>query len=164
MKVNDQVAACPCCGALGGSTLAQAPALLAVCDVLVVRALESVGKRVVRAEPGRSRYNKMRGHPWYEAHTLWRPDTRSIDGGLNGCWDVVPAMLAGHGCCNVTAAQVIRMVDDYVRDLLVTGTAHRLPELRYRFEKYLGIELPAEPEPYRPQQDQQPPRPMVVGR
>ena len=42
------------------------------------------------------------------------------------------------------------MVDTYVRDLLITGTAHNISDLRYRFERYLGIPL-ADPMPYSPE-------------
>lgn len=145
--MSEPAASCPCCGAYGGTTLAQAPTLLAVCDVLVVRALEAVGKRIVRVE--RSRYNRLGTKPWHLAHTIWRPDGGMIDKGLAGSWDVIPAMLDSHGCCGVTSLQVKDMIDSYVRDLLVTGTPHRLGELHYRFESYLGVPL-AEPEPYDP--------------
>jgi hypothetical protein len=64
-----------------------------------------------------------------------------IDKALTGAWDVVPALLTEHGCCNVTAVQVTRTLDAYVRDLLLTGTPHQLGELRYRFEAHLGIPL-----------------------
>ena len=141
------VGACPVCGAYSGSTLGQAPALLAVCDVLVVRALEAVGKRIVRAE--RSRYNRKGTRPWHEAHTIWTPDPSMVNKGLEGSWDVIPAMLDHHGCCGVTSRQVQQMIDSYVRDLLVTGTAHNMTDLRYRFEQFLGIPL-EEPEPYEP--------------
>lgn len=139
--------ACPACGAYSGSTLSQAPALLAVCDVLVVRALEAIGRRIVRVE--RSRFNRMGNRPWHFAHTLWKPDLSMVDHVLAVSWDVIPAMLDNHGCCGVTSRQVQVMMDSYVRDLLLTGTPHRLPELRYRFESFLGIPL-EEPEPYDP--------------
>lgn len=143
-------AACPLCGAYGGATLAQAPALLAVCDVLVVRALESVGKRIIRSE--RSRYARKGTRPWHDAHTLWRPTPDMVDKGLAGSWDVIPAMLDNHGCCGVTSRQVKEMVDAYVRDLLVTGKAHNMNDLRYRFETFLGILL-VEPPAYTPRPD-----------
>lgn len=143
----ETVAACPVCGAYGGVTLSQAPALLAVCDVLVVRGLEAVGKRLVRAE--RSRFSRMGTRPWHEAHTLWRPDAAMLDKGLAGSWDVIPALLDSHGCCGVTTRQVTDMVDSYVRDLLITGTRHDLSELRYRMETVLGVPL-GEPVPYEP--------------
>ena len=146
-ETSTAAAACPMCGAFSGSALAVAPALLAVCDVLVVRALESVGKRIVRVE--RSRFKRLATNPWHVAHTIWTPDTGMIDKGLAGSWDVIPALLDNHGCCGVTSRQVQSMIDSYVRDLLVTGTPHRLPELRYRFESFLGVPLP-EPVPYDP--------------
>lgn len=142
------VGACPMCGQYSGSTLGQAPALLAVCDVLVVRALETVGKRIVRAE--RSRFNRKGTRPWHEAHTIWSPDDKMVEKGLEGSWDVIPAMLDNHGCCGVTSRQIQEMMDSYVRDLLVTGTAHNITDLRYRFESRLGLSL-HEPEPYEPQ-------------
>lgn len=151
----DFAQACPCCGAYSGTKLAQAPALLAVCDVLVVRALEAVGKHIVRSG-GRSRYRSIQGRrtarAWHLAHTLpgCQPDNEMIDRALEGAWDVVPAMMSVHGCCNVTVAQVTRMLDGYTRDLLITGTAHNLRDLRYRFEKHLGIPLPVLPMPYSP--------------
>lgn len=142
---SDTVAACPMCGAYGSSSLAQPPALLAVCDVLVVHALETVGKRIVRAE--RSRYSRLGTRPWHQAHTMWTPDTAMVDKALIGSWDVIPALLDNHGCCGVTSRQVESMVDQYVRDLLVVGKPHNMSDLRYRFEKFLGITL-AEPVPY----------------
>jgi len=144
---TEHVTPCPVCGTYAGSPLAQAPALLAVCDVLVVRALELVGKHIVRLERGR--FNRMKGRPWHEAHTLWKPRPDMIEKALKGAWDVIPAMLDNHGCCGVTSRQVAIMVDSYVRDLLITGTAHNITDLRYRFENRLGIPL-AEPEPYEP--------------
>jgi hypothetical protein len=145
------VAPCACCGAYSLSPATQSSTLLAVCDVLVIHALEKVGKWIVRID--RSRHNQMGGRPWHTAHSMWRPDEAMIDKALIGAWDVVPAMLDEHGCCNVTAVNVTRTLDAYVRDLLITGTPHQLPELRYRFEAHLGIttrpHAPVEQEPAR---------------
>jgi hypothetical protein len=142
----ETAAACPCCGSFVGATLGMnASPLLAVADVLVIRALEAAGKRLVRSSRvGRSRFEKMRDRPLHTAHTLWRPDPELINKALVHAWDVVPAMLSAHGCCNVTAGQVTEMLDSYTRDLLITGTPHRLSELRYRFGSRLGIQLPPE--------------------
>lgn len=162
-STSETVSACPCCGAYTGTTLAQSPALLAVCDVLVVRALEATGKRIVRSNRGRFDAVINGGLPWHMAHTRWKPDQRMVDRALAGAWDVVPAMLSSHGCCGVNSAQVTRMLDQYVRDLLITLTPHQLGELRYRFEKYLGIPLPVIGEPYEPA-DEGAPAPLgVVG-
>ena len=136
-----EVARCPACGTYVGEglALAQPPALLAVCDVLVIWALESVGKIIVRHE--RSRYRALGTRPWHVAHTLWRPTPVETDKGLVDSWDIIPAMLDAHGCCGVTSRQVTQMIDSYVRDLLVTGTDHKVEELRYRFEKFLGVPI-----------------------
>lgn len=140
---------CPVCGSYTGTTVLASPsALLAVCDVLVVWALAAMGKRIVRAK--RERYGHFQGRPWHIAHTFWPPDDPMMDKGLEGAWDVVPAMLDTHGCCGVTSRQVVLMLDAYVRDLLATGTAHNLTDLRYRFETRLHIELPEPAAPYTP--------------
>lgn len=138
------VGTCPVCGAYGGE-MAKPSTMLAVCDVLIVKALEAMGKRIVRAE--RSRFSRLGTKPWHLAHTMWTPDALMVEKGLVGSWDVIPALLDNHGCCGVTSRQVESMVDNYVRDLLVTGTPHNMTDLRYRFEKFLGIPL-SEPQPY----------------
>lgn len=143
------VSSCPMCGSFSGATLAQSPALLAVCDVLVVKALEKVGKMLARNGGNRQRVKVAATTPWHQIHTIVAPTPKDIDKGLHGAWDVIPAMLANHGCCGVTSRQVEMMMDSYVRDLLITGTAHKMPDLRYRFERFLGIPLP-DAEPYNP--------------
>ena len=62
---------CPVCGASSLTPEAQMGALLAVCDVLVVKALEQLGKRIVRGE--RSRFRLLGTRPWYTVHTIWPP-------------------------------------------------------------------------------------------
>lgn len=137
---TETAAPCPCCGSYSGATLStQSSALLAVCDVLVVRALEVMGKRIVREDGKRNRFSVLDGRPWHIAHTLWAPDPNMIRKALQGAWIVVPAMLDSHGCCGVTAQAVTRMLDRYVADLLLTQTAHTLAELRYRFATELSI-------------------------
>lgn len=128
---------CPCCGAYALPGAAQPSALLAVCDVLCIKALEVVGKRIVRVT--RARFSQLGNQPWHTAHLKWRPDGSMIEKALSGAWDVIPAMLYRHGCCDVTARQVTDMVDSYVRDLLITGTEHSLPELAYRFKDRLAL-------------------------
>lgn len=144
IETSETVSPCPCCGAYTAASLAlaQPPALLAVCDVLVVKALEKVGKMLARNGGNRHRVKVAATTPWHLIHTTIQPTARDIDKGLHGAWDVIPAMLANHGCCDVTSLQVERMVDSYARDLLITGTPHQLSELRYRFERFLGVPLP----------------------
>lgn len=108
-------------------------AILAVSDVLVVRALETVGKRIVRAD--RKRFHLMGDRPWHEAHMIWRPDDVMVDKAMKGAWDVLPAMLQNHdGSGAITAMQLQDIVDSYVRILLYTQRPHRLSDLRLKIE------------------------------
>lgn len=128
---------CPVCGAYSLAPDAQTSTLVAVCDVLVLKALETMGKYIVRAD--RARFRQLGTRPWHQAHTLWRASDEIADKALRGAWDVVPALLDQHGCCGVTALQVVGMLDCYVHDLVITGTAHDTGELLYRFEAHLGL-------------------------
>lgn len=132
-----EVARCPVCGSLSIAPEAQMGALLAVCDVLVVKTLETVGKRIVRAS--RERFRLKGTRPWHEAHTLWPAPETEVVKALRGAWDVVPALMEGHGCCDITARQVTAMLDEYVRDLVITGVPHNLGDLEYRFHSRLGL-------------------------
>lgn len=64
-----------------------ATALVAVVDVLVVKALEAVGKRIVRQD--RARFNQLKGRPFHEAHVLWPTDIVTVGKATKGAWDVV---------------------------------------------------------------------------
>lgn len=137
---TETVAPCPVCGAYSQSTLHQSSSLLAVCDVLVMSFLKTFGRRIVRAD--RSRFSRLNGRPFYEAHTIWPQTREHIERGLNDAWDVIPALLSQHGCCGVTVKEVTTCLDEYVTDLLITGTRHSHGELRYRLESRLGIQFP----------------------
>lgn len=113
--------------------------LLAVGDVLVVKALETMGKRLVRTD--RSRFRIIDGQPFHLAHTIWQVDDTEVTKSLRGAWDVVPLLISRH-CreCSPSADRVVRILDEYVHDLVITGTPHRLEELRYRFASRLYTE------------------------
>lgn len=140
MSTEDTIAPCPVCGAYSGQTLATASPLLAVCDVLVIRALEVMGKKIVRAD--RARFRALGTRPWHMAHTLWRPDPADVSKSLEHAWDVVPALFDSYGCCGVTSVQVVHCLNQYANDLLITGTPHVIDELQYRFSTVLGIDVP----------------------
>lgn len=128
---------CPVCGAYSLAPDTDRSALLAVCDVLTTKALENMGKFIVRIS--RERFRLLGTRPWHVAHTMWPVADEIVDKALRGAWDVVPAMLDAHGCCGITSRQVTQMLDEYVHDLAVSGTAHSVEELRYRFETRLGL-------------------------
>lgn len=133
----DAPGVCPVCG---GRTLAPegaSSALLAVCDVLVFKTLETMGKKIVREE--RHRYRVLGTRPWHEAHTLWQVPESTIARSLKRAWDVVPALLDTHGCCGVTSRQVTAMLDSYVHDIVLEGRHHDIADLADRFERDLGL-------------------------
>lgn len=128
---------CPVCGAYSLAPDIQISSLLAVCDVLTLKSLSALGNRIKRVE--RSRHRILGARPDYEAHTIWAPDDEMVDKALKGAWDVVPALLGTHGCCDVTTVQVTELLNSYVHDLAITGTVHTIDELRYRFVAHLGL-------------------------
>lgn len=128
---------CPCCGAINLMEADQNDTLLAVCDVLVVKALEKIGNYIMRAERGR--YNARGSRPLHELHAVWTPEEDMVTKALKGAWDIVPVLMDSYGCCGVTTVQVKRTLDDYVHDLAITGTKHSVMELMFRFENRLGI-------------------------
>jgi hypothetical protein len=104
-----------------------ATALVAVVDVLVVKALEAVGKRIVRAD--RARFNALKGRPFHEAHVLWPTDVITVSKATKGAWDVVPALLDNHGCPGVESGRVMTLLDAYVTQVATHGVPHRLGRL-----------------------------------
>jgi hypothetical protein len=129
------------CGAYSLTAPGAASVLLAVADVLVVKALEKIGHRLVRQQ--RSRFAVLAGRPMHVAHTLWPTDDDTTTRALKGAWDVVPALL-GTGGWSIPAPAtdldaVVGMLDDYVHDLAITGTAHTVPELAYRLRSRLHL-------------------------
>lgn len=104
-----------------------ATALVAVVDVLVVKALEAVGKRIVRAD--RARFNALKGRPFHEAHVLWPTDIVTVGKATKGAWDVVPALLDNHGCPGVESGRVVTLLDAYVSQVATHGVPHRLDRL-----------------------------------
>lgn len=122
-----------------------ATALVAVVDVLVVKALEAVGKRIVRAD--RARFNALKGRPFHEAHVLWPTDIITVSKATKGAWDVVPALLDNHGCPGVESGSVVTLLDAYVSQIATHGAPHRLdrlvPALRYVLPENALIRTPS---------------------
>ena len=109
--------------------------LVAACDVLVLRALELLGKRIVRDD--RSRYGRLNGRPWHEAHCLWQPDLAMEDRALRGAWSMVPELLSRYPCGDVRPAELTAVLDRYVRELVRSHRAHDGFELAYRLDAWM---------------------------
>lgn len=137
-------ATCPVCGAYSLAPADETSRLLLVCDVLVVKALERVGNRIVRSH--RPRFNALdaRNLRLHEAHTLWPADDDMTGKALAGAWDVLPALLPAHNAM-VTGADPSRLavvLDGYVRELAYAGEAHTTECLAARLGAHLGVVLP----------------------
>lgn len=109
--------------------------LVAVCDVLVLRSLELLGKRIVRQD--RSRFQRMSGLQWHDAHCLWQPDRDTEDRALDGAWSMVPDLLSRYPCGDVGSAELSATLDRYVRELVRSQRSHDGAELAYRLDAWM---------------------------
>jgi hypothetical protein len=136
------VAPCPACGAWSVPATADRAALLDVCDVLVLKALDALGRKIVR-QP-RSRFKEFGGKPWHVAHIQWRPDPKDVDRTLDSAWDVLPALLTPRraDALGVSAEVLTKCLDEYVRLLLERGLEHELRSLRYWLVAKVDLRLP----------------------
>jgi len=136
------VSPCPACGAWSLPALAERSALLDVCDVLVIKALDSLGRKIVR-QP-RSRFKEFDGRPWHVAHTLWHADSKDVDRTLDSAWDVLPALLTTRraDALGVSAEVLTKCLDEYVRLLLERSLEHETVSLRYWLVGKIGLTLP----------------------
>lgn len=134
-------ASCPLCGGYSIAPPDHTAALLAVSDVLVLKALEAVGKWIVRAERPRARQLTALGLPKHAAHTVWSCEQAMVDKALRGAWDVVPAMLDSHEWA-VPASKITALLDAYVSELVRKQCPHDLAELRMRLTDLVGVDVP----------------------
>jgi len=141
----DLPSVCPVCGGMTLQHEHSMSVLLAVADVLVMKALEKLGNYLIRAE--RSRHRSMQGLPTYVAHTRWPASDALVDKALRGAWDVVPYVLDTHGALfGAQTEDVTDTLDTYVHDLAITGTLHDMNELAYRLRTYLELPIFLKPE------------------
>jgi hypothetical protein len=108
--------------------------LAAACDVLVVRALELIGKRIVRIE--RSRFNRLGTLAFHEAHILWQPDKDTLDKALASAWDYLPDVIRNHAIAGTDADEVRLALERYIHDLVQMKRGHSVEELRYRLSVF----------------------------
>lgn len=144
MTATSPTTACPCCGAYALPAIAERSALLAVCDVLTMKALSDVGKRICRSDRTGTRFRLMVGKPWAIAHITWVPNDKELEPLLTA-WDVIPAVMGRHGAApalGVTADQVTASMDDYVTMLIRAQEPHDLDYLRDWMKQSLGLALP----------------------
>lgn len=125
---------CPVCGDEHDTS----PLLVAV-DAYVVKVLEHAGNRIVRADrggqgrPGRWAQLTV---PLCRAHMQWpMASDAEIAPLLRGAWAALAELSLPWDCFGLTPEEVSPILDRYVTDLLLTGSAHSVDEVAYR----LGI-------------------------
>lgn len=97
--------------------------LVAACDALVLKALESVGKRLVRYD--RARYRVLGTRPFHEAHCLWPAPASLVDKALCSAWDVVPSL-----CMHVPdIPNLTSVLDMYVKAVVDSQKPHDCNDL-----------------------------------
>ena len=97
--------------------------LVAACDVLVLKALEAVGKRLVRSD--RARYRVLGTRPFHEAHCLWEAPPALVDKALRSAWDVVPSL-----CMHVPdIPNLTSVLDMYVKAVIQAQKPHDVNDL-----------------------------------
>lgn len=108
-----------------------------MCDVLVIKALEKLGKYLVRKDG--SRYRERQRIEWHEAHLIWQPTPAVVDRVLSDAWEVVPALVDTYGVSETTSEDVIAMLSAYARGLAISGRPHTSEQLQQQFADVLGI-------------------------
>ncbi|MGI5151357.1 hypothetical protein ACQEVC_34175 [Plantactinospora sp. CA-294935] len=108
--------------AIAASAAEQGEAFVAACEVLVLRALETAGKRAV----GRQRYQHSQLPPW-ELHSVQQATPVSVPRLLQGAFATVPHVASRLG---VDAEKLTAALTGYVGGLLLTGEKHDPAELR----------------------------------
>lgn len=106
--------------------------LVAACDALVLKALEAVGKRLVRAD--RSRYRVLGARPFHEAHTLWAASPAELDKVLRTAWDALPYVAAvatagGGPRPGLSVDRLTHVLDAYVRTAVGQQRPHDAADL-----------------------------------
>ena len=97
--------------------------LLAACDVLVLKALEAVGKRLVRSD--RARYRVLGTRPFHEAHCLWEAPDDLVSKALRSAWDVVPSL-----CMHVPdIPNLTSVLDMYVKAVIQAQKPHDVNDI-----------------------------------
>lgn len=115
------------------------PVLRAVCDVLMVRVLETIGKRILKSD--RARHRILGNRPVSLAHTIWATPDAEITKALRGQWTCLPDLVCCHGL-GVDPEALAALLDSLVRDLVSTATPYHVSELDYRLASRLATGTP----------------------
>ena len=133
---------CPVCGAASIAPSSRRSTLLAVCDALVIKTLEKLGKSTARQHRPLYRLHTERGVAWPELYLHAAEVTpAATDLALEGAWDVAASLLDAHGLTEVDAPTLERFLSQYVHDLTRYRLRHTAEALADRFEQVLGLRM-----------------------
>lgn len=112
--------------------------LRASCDVLVLKALEKLGKLVSRTY--RSEHTRLRSAPWHLAHVATPISPRDLDKGLWGAWEIAEFVFTQH-IDKTTARELAAWLDLYTRALVQQQMPHNPQTFGRLFESEWGDRL-----------------------
>lgn len=115
----------------------QKDVLLAVCDAIVTKNLETLGKRIIREDRSRYAERRHRALDLHVVHTQWCLSPQSVDRALTDAWETVPFLLSAYGADDDLIQRITPILDTYTRELLNFRIPHTSENLARRFERDL---------------------------
>lgn len=101
------------------------PLILAAMDAYMYKVLETMGKRITRAD--RSRFTELGSRPFWTAHTHWPMTVEEASKALSGAWRSLDQIVPQYVPTNVE--EVRRLMHLYTLTLLINGLEHNLERL-----------------------------------
>ena len=108
------------------------PCTLAVCDTLVIHALTTVGKRIVK---NNSRSLFPADGNWWDMHVIVSGTDQLVDKSLVDATHILTKL--GAYLSPDDPDHVAKVVESYVRDLVITGKRHTTERLEERLEAHI---------------------------
>ena len=103
------------------------PMICAAMNAYMYKVLETMGKRITRAD--RSRFLELRDRPFWTAHTLWPMSVEDATKALSGVWRALDEVVPQYVETDVAAVR--KLMNLYALTLLINGLEHT-PELLER--------------------------------
>lgn len=110
-------------------TSEEAVKLTILADMVVRRALESVGKRILRADRSRFRRLDELGRDITDAHTAWLADEVEAGRAIRGAWAILPGALSAHDLTHVDPAQLSQVLEEFVLHHVRTSRRYEVSRL-----------------------------------
>lgn len=102
--------------------------LVAASHLLVMRALEVLGKRIVQRP--RSRWDELGYRPVVIAHTIWPARQRDVEDVLLDAWNHVPALVMVYAPQVPSAIEVVNALDRTTREAVAEQRCVSVTDVR----------------------------------